>query len=190
MSGRARCAQRPGPPSTHIKGGPSPTASHSTIRPSSSVRISASGYSATDTEPGYAALQIEPSPRRPTVRSKIKTAQASPVLAARRLARVGAESVQPRLAQGLRSADHEHLLPEGAVEVGPGRAAGAHRGARHRGDSSAPALVEGRGAGLGAITGARVLGEFGDDPHRYASAKNRRNDAGTSPITRAPGKRT
>jgi transposase len=44
--------------------------------------------------------------------------------------------------------------------------------------------------GLGAITGARVLGEFGDDPHRYATAKNRRNYAGTSPITRASGKRT
>ena len=43
--------------------------------------------------------------------------------------------------------------------------------------------------GLGAITGARVLGEFGDDPYRYASAKNRRNYAGTSPITRASGKR-
>jgi transposase len=43
--------------------------------------------------------------------------------------------------------------------------------------------------GLGAITGARVLGEFGDDPHRYASVKNRRNYAGTSPITRASGKR-
>jgi transposase len=43
--------------------------------------------------------------------------------------------------------------------------------------------------GLGAITGARVLGEFGDDPHRYATAKNRKNYAGTSPITRASGKR-
>ena len=43
--------------------------------------------------------------------------------------------------------------------------------------------------GLGAITGARVLGEFGDDPHRYACAKARRNYAGTSPITRASGKR-
>ena len=28
--------------------------------------------------------------------------------------------------------------------------------------------------GLGAITGARVLGEFGDDPHRYADGKARR----------------
>ncbi len=43
--------------------------------------------------------------------------------------------------------------------------------------------------GLGAITGARVLGEFGDDPGRYASAKARRNYAGTSPITRASGKK-
>jgi transposase len=43
--------------------------------------------------------------------------------------------------------------------------------------------------GIGAITGARVLGEFGDDPCRYASAKARRNYAGTSPITRASGKK-
>src|SRR5262252_9064288 len=43
--------------------------------------------------------------------------------------------------------------------------------------------------GLGAITGARVLGEFGDDPHLYASGKARRNYAGTSPITRASGKK-
>jgi transposase len=43
--------------------------------------------------------------------------------------------------------------------------------------------------GLGAITGARVLGESGDDPHRYACAKARRNYAATSPITRASGKK-
>jgi transposase len=43
--------------------------------------------------------------------------------------------------------------------------------------------------GLGAITGARVLSEFGDDPCRYDSAKARRNYAGTSPITRASGKK-
>jgi hypothetical protein len=34
-----------------------------------------------------------------------------------------------------------------------------------------------------------VLGEFGDDPARYASAKARRNYAGTSPLTRALGKK-
>jgi hypothetical protein len=43
--------------------------------------------------------------------------------------------------------------------------------------------------GLGVILGARVLGEFGDDHDRYASAKARKNYAATSPITRASGKR-
>ena len=43
--------------------------------------------------------------------------------------------------------------------------------------------------GLGLILGARVLGEFGDDPHRYASSKARKNYAGSSPITRASGKK-
>ncbi|HEY6278119.1 MAG TPA: IS110 family transposase [Streptosporangiaceae bacterium] len=43
--------------------------------------------------------------------------------------------------------------------------------------------------GLGPILGARVLAEFGDDPRRYISAKARKNYAGTSPITRASGKK-
>lgn len=42
--------------------------------------------------------------------------------------------------------------------------------------------------GLGPILGARVLAEFGDAPDRYASAKARKNYAGTSPITRQSGK--
>jgi transposase len=42
--------------------------------------------------------------------------------------------------------------------------------------------------GLGLVLGARVLGEFGDDPNRYADAKSRRNYAGTSPVTRQSGK--
>ena len=37
--------------------------------------------------------------------------------------------------------------------------------------------------GLGVVLGAWVLSEFGDDPHRY-------RDAGTSPITRASGRKT
>jgi transposase len=41
--------------------------------------------------------------------------------------------------------------------------------------------------GLGIILGARVLGEFGDEPNRYCSPKSRKNYAGTSPITRASG---
>jgi transposase len=43
--------------------------------------------------------------------------------------------------------------------------------------------------GLGAVTGARVLAEFGDDPRRYTDAKARKNYAGTSPITRQSGKK-
>ncbi len=43
--------------------------------------------------------------------------------------------------------------------------------------------------GLGPILGARVLAESGDAPARYASAKARKNYAGTSPITRASGKK-
>jgi hypothetical protein len=43
--------------------------------------------------------------------------------------------------------------------------------------------------GLGSVLGARVLGEFGDDPHRYASGKARKNYAATSPLTRASGKK-
>jgi hypothetical protein len=43
--------------------------------------------------------------------------------------------------------------------------------------------------GLGQVLGARVLGEFGDDPHRYRDARARKNYAGTSPITRASGKK-
>jgi transposase/transposase IS116/IS110/IS902 family protein len=43
--------------------------------------------------------------------------------------------------------------------------------------------------GFGVVLGARALGEFGDDPNRYANAKSRRNYAGTSPLTIASGKK-
>lgn len=43
--------------------------------------------------------------------------------------------------------------------------------------------------GMGKIIGARELGEFGDDPDRYSSAKARKNYGATSPLTRASGKR-
>ncbi|VBA37367.1 hypothetical protein LAUMK191_01873 [Mycobacterium attenuatum] len=43
--------------------------------------------------------------------------------------------------------------------------------------------------GLGVVLGARVLGEFGDDPNRYTDAKSRKNYAGTSPLTVAPDKK-
>jgi hypothetical protein len=44
--------------------------------------------------------------------------------------------------------------------------------------------------GLGEILGARVLGEFGDDPDRYHGARARKNYAGNAPIARASGKKT
>jgi hypothetical protein len=43
--------------------------------------------------------------------------------------------------------------------------------------------------GIGDITGARILGEYGDAPGRYASAKARKNYAGTSPLTIQSGKK-
>lgn len=43
--------------------------------------------------------------------------------------------------------------------------------------------------GAGRVLGARMLGEFGDDPNRYADVKSRRNYAATSPITIASGKK-
>jgi hypothetical protein len=42
--------------------------------------------------------------------------------------------------------------------------------------------------GLGQILGARVLAEFGDDPHRYADARARRNYSGMSPVTKTSGR--
>jgi transposase len=42
--------------------------------------------------------------------------------------------------------------------------------------------------GLGTILGARVLGESGDDRTRFATAKSRKNYAGSAPITKASGK--
>jgi transposase len=39
--------------------------------------------------------------------------------------------------------------------------------------------------GLGPVLGARILGELGDDPHRFTDARSLRSFAGTAPITRA-----
>jgi transposase len=51
------------------------------------------------------------------------------------------------------------------------------------------AEIIGSQPGLGPVLAARVLAEFGDDPGRYADARSRKNYAGTSPITRASGKK-
>jgi hypothetical protein len=44
--------------------------------------------------------------------------------------------------------------------------------------------------GLGVVLRARLLGEFGDDPDRYQTAKGRKAFAGTAPVTRSSGLRT
>ena len=38
------------------------------------------------------------------------------------------------------------------------------------------------------VLGARVLGEFGDDQTRFATAKSHKNHPGSAPITRASGR--
>jgi transposase len=43
--------------------------------------------------------------------------------------------------------------------------------------------------GIGDITGARMPGESGDAPGRYAPAKARKNYTGTSPLTIQSGKK-
>ncbi|MFE3280280.1 transposase [Nocardia sp. NPDC059239] len=43
--------------------------------------------------------------------------------------------------------------------------------------------------GMGVVLGARVLAEFGDARGRYAWARARKTYVGTSPITRASGKK-
>ncbi len=42
--------------------------------------------------------------------------------------------------------------------------------------------------GLGPVLGARVLGEFGDDPSRFADTKGRKAYGGTAPITKSSGR--
>lgn len=64
-----------------------------------------------------------------------------------------------------------------------GQVVSAHFG-RHR-----DAEIYASQPGLGSILGARVLGEFGDDPQRFVDAKARKRYAGTAPITRASGKK-
>jgi transposase len=52
-------------------------------------------------------------------------------------------------------------------------------------DQHSRASIITRFPGLGPVVGARVLGELGDDPHRFTDARGLRSFAGTAPITRA-----
>src|SRR5690349_8375540 len=71
----------------------------------------------------------------------------APVLPAQFLARADLAPVPARAWSGLRFGDHKRLEGPGAVAVFSAGAAVARRRARHRGEVSAPALVERRGAG-------------------------------------------
>jgi transposase len=55
-------------------------------------------------------------------------------------------------------------------------------------DQHAQATIITSFPGLGPVLGARVLGEIGDDPHRFTDARGLRSFAGTAPITRASGR--
>ena len=81
--------------------------------------------------------------------------------------------IRARVGPGRRRADPSISGLEGQLDV-------------YFGQHPAAALIRSL-PGLGTILGARVLAEFGDVPGRYATAKSRKNYAGTSPITKASG---
>ncbi len=111
------------------------------------------------------------------------TARATAVLAALRSERLGqppavtgAYAITVRsLVAVISTLNHEVKTLQGQVEADFGRHPDAE--------------IYRSQPGMGAVLGARVLGEFGDDPGRYADGKCRRNYAGTSPLTRASGKK-
>ena len=94
-----------------------------------------------------------------------------------------ARSPDSRLRRHRPGADRGDHHPERAGQV-PARAGGGSilAGTRTlRSTGPSPAWAPSSAPGCSA--------EFGDDPHRYADGKARRNYAGTSPITRASGKK-
>ena len=54
---------------------------------------------------------------------------------------------------------------------------------RHRRRAPGLGVILAAHGELAAYFGRQILGEFGDDPHRYSDAKARKNYAATSPIT-------
>jgi transposase len=135
----------------------------------------------------------------PASAAKLTTAQISAAL--KRARRRGIAAKTAAVAAALRS---EHLGQPGAVTAACAATAGAatavltvlneqigalERQVEAHFGQHPDAEIIGSQPGLGPILGARVLAEFGDDPHRYADAKSRKNYAGTSPITRTSGKK-
>lgn len=101
-----------------------------------------------------------------------------------------------KIAAALRRGGRQRRIDERATEIqtalradqlfAPAAVSGA-MGASVAANVAVIATMAAQIACLGAELGARVLGEFGDEPNRYATAKCRKNYAGTSPITRASG---
>ncbi|MDE3083508.1 MAG: IS110 family transposase [Acidobacteriota bacterium] len=149
-----------------------------------------------DDRDAVAILEIAPTPPLGRQLSKAKIVAA--------LRRAGRERNLERRAVEIQAALREEQLAQGPVlEAAYGRTTKAHvamiraynveiaelEGVLTSGFEQHPdARIVLSLPGMGTVLGARVLGEFGDDPNRYCTAKSRRNYAGTSPITRASGK--
>jgi hypothetical protein len=143
-----------------------------------------------------AILAIAPTPQAARALSRAKIAAA--------LRRAGRERNLERRAleiQGALRADHPETA--GAVAEAFGAAAAARvavlvslnqqiteleRALSERFDHHPDAEILRSLAGLGSVLGARVLGEFGDDPSRFIDARGRKAYAGTAPITKASGR--
>ncbi len=149
-----------------------------------------------DDRDALAILEIAPTPVLGRQLSRAK------ILAA--LKRAGRERNLERRASEIQSALREDQLAERSqVELAYGATTSAHVAMIRAYNTQIASLQEALAKdfeqhpdtavirslpGMGTILGARVLGEFGDDPNRYCDAQSRRNYAGTSPITRASGK--
>ena len=149
-----------------------------------------------DDRGAVAILEIAPTPPLGRQLSKSK------IIAA--LKRAGRMRNLERRASEIQGALREEQLAQGPiVEVAYGRTTKAHVAMIRAYNAEIAELEEALTSGfkehpdagivlslpgMGTVLGARVLGEFGDDPNRYCNAKSRRNYAGTSPITRASGK--
>jgi Transposase/Transposase IS116/IS110/IS902 family len=148
-----------------------------------------------DDRDAIAILEIAPTPPLGAQLSQSKITAA--------LKRAGRERNLERRAKQIQHALREEQLHQGSIlESAYGTITKAHvRMIRHYNAEIAEleaALAEGFEQhpdaviilslpGMGTVLGARVLGEFGDAPNRYANAQSRRNYAGTSPVTKTSG---
>ena len=108
-----------------------------------------------------------------------RAAELAAILRAPQLGHSGVVAGAFRAAVALGGCDRDPECPAGA----------AHRPAAAPFDQHPDAEILRSLPGLGLVLGARVVGEFGDDPTRYHHPKARKAYAGTALVTRASGKR-